>query len=222
MLTGDGPNRSERKKIEILAAARGVFLRQGYPDTGMEVVARMASVSTATLYAYFPSKAKLFEAVVDDTVRDMAEPVRHSARAEGDARVRLNALALGYATFMAEPATRAMFRMVTTERKRFEPVADQFLLSANAELGGATIRVLKDLVATGELSIPHPSWAAGQLLGMLDHATLVLGLSAGDEAQPTRPLADISADAVETFLARYGTHPATSDRAPGRPGRPIA
>jgi hypothetical protein len=32
----------------------------------------------------------------------------------------------------------------------------------------------------------------------------VLGLSAGDDAAPTRPLADISADAVETFLARYG------------------
>jgi len=39
---------------------------------------------------------------------------------------------------------------------------------------------------------------------MLDHATLTLGLAAGDEVRPTRPLRDIVEEAVETFLARYG------------------
>jgi AcrR family transcriptional regulator len=204
MLTSDGPNRSERKKTEILAAARGVFLRQGYPDAGMEVVARMAGVSTATLYAYFPSKAKLFDTVVRDTVRDMAESVRDSARIEGDARARLAALAQAYAVFMSAPTTRAMFRLVTTERRRFEEVTDFFLQSARVQLGGAAITVIDALNATGELKVEHPSWAAGQLLGMLDHSTLVLGLSAGDEAQPTRALDAIAADAVDTFLARYG------------------
>ncbi len=204
MLTGAGLNRSERKKTEILTAARGVFLRQGYADAGMEVVARMAGVSTATLYAYFPSKAKLFDVVVHDLVTHMAEPVRDSVQARGDARTRLTALALAYADFMSRPSTRAIFRMVTSERKRFEAVADHFLHSARRELGGAAITVIEDLVATGELAVDHPAWAAGQLLGMLDHPTLVLGLSAGDDALPARPLADLCADAVETFLARYG------------------
>ena len=204
MLIGAGLNRSERKKTEILTAARGVFLRQGYADAGMEVVARMAGVSTATLYAYFPSKAKLFEVVVDDVARDMAEPVRESLRAGGDARARLTAFALAYAAFMAQPTTRAMFRMVTSERRRFEGLADLFLSGAQQALGGAAIKMIEDLAASGELKVDKPSWAAGQLLGMLDHPTLVLGLSAGDEAQPARPLADLCADAVETFLARYG------------------
>ena len=204
MLIGAGLNRSERKKTEILTAARGVFLRQGYTDAGMEVVARMAGVSTATLYAYFPSKAKLFEVIVGDVVRDMAEPVRESLRARGDARARLTAFALAYAAFMAQPATRAMFRMVTNERRRFEALADLFLNGARQALGGAAIKMIEDLVASGELKVDKSSWAASQLLGMLDHPTLVLGLSAGDEAQPARPLADVCADAVETFLARYG------------------
>jgi AcrR family transcriptional regulator len=72
-------NRSERKKTEILTAARGVFLREGYAAAGMEVVARMAGVSTATLYAYFPSKAKLFEIIVHDAVGRMAAPVREAS-----------------------------------------------------------------------------------------------------------------------------------------------
>jgi AcrR family transcriptional regulator len=204
MLIGAVLNRSERKKAEILTAARNVFLREGYSAAGMEAVARLAGVSTATLYAYFPSKAKLFEVVVHDAVQILAEPVRESVRTQGDARTRLRSLALAYATFMSQPATRAVFRMVTSERRRFEAVADHFLKSAHEELGGATLKVIGDLIATGELRIDKPAWAAGQLLGMLDHPTLVLGLAAGDEAAPARSLEEISADAVETFLARYG------------------
>lgn len=216
MLMGAGLKRPERKKSDILAAARGVFLRQGYPDTGMEVVARAAGVSTATLYAYFPSKAKLFEVVVHDTVQDMAAPIRESADAEGDAQARLMALSRAYAAFSSRPATRAMFRLVTAERRRFESLADHFLRGARDELGGTAIALIQDLVRSGELSVDKPSWAAGQLLGMLDHATLVLGLAAGDHVQPGRPLEEICRDAVETFLARYGNSRVVPQPSPTR------
>lgn len=205
MLIGAGLKRSEHKKAEILAAAHDIFLKAGYADAGMEGVARAAGVSTATLYAYFPSKAELFRTVVVDSVRTMAEPVRESAKIEGDARTRLRALARAYGAFFATPSTRAMFRMVTAERRRFEAVADHFLDAAREALGGTVIQVVKELGEAGALKIDKPSWAAGQLMGMIDHATLVLGLSAGDEIQPDRPLDEVCDDAVETFLARYGT-----------------
>lgn len=206
MLAGAVLNRSERKKTEILAAARDVFLREGYSAAGMETVARVAGVSTATLYAHFPSKAKLFEMVAHDALGRMAEPVRASVETKGDARARLTSLALAYAGVMTRPATRAMFRMVAGERPRFGAVTDLALQGAHQDLGGAAIQVIEDLVQTGELATDQPAWAGGQLLGMLDHATLVLGLAAGDEAPPPRPLADLCADAVETFLARYGAN----------------
>jgi AcrR family transcriptional regulator len=204
MLIGAGLKRSGQKREEILGSARALFLREGYADAGMEVVARAASVSTATLYAYFPGKADLFKAVVLETVSGVAAPVREAARTKGDARTRLNVLTTAYATFLSRPDTRAMFRMVTAERRRFPDVAEYFLQSARDELGGAMLSVLNDLCKTGELKIDKPAWAAGQLMGMLDHVTLVLGLSAGDEVLPRRPLKDIAEDAVETFLARYG------------------
>lgn len=204
MLIGAGLKRAGHKREEILASAKALFLRQGYGDAGMEVVARTATVSTATLYAYFPSKADLFKAIVMETLSGMAAPVREAARLKGDARTRLTALATAYANLQARPETRAMFRMVNAERRRFEDVAEYVLQSARDELGGAAIAVIKDLVKAGELQVDRASWAAGQLLGMLDHATLTLGLAAGDEVEPRRPIQAIAEDAVETFLARYG------------------
>ncbi|AAK22903.1 TetR/AcrR family transcriptional regulator [Caulobacter vibrioides] len=204
MLVGAGLKRSGHKREEILGSARAHFLREGYADTGMEAIARAAGISTATLYAYFPSKAHLFRTIVMETVSGIAAPVREAVRVKGHARARLIALSTAYATFFSRPDTRAMFRMATTERRRFPEVADYFLQSARDELGGAAIAVINDLVKTGELKVDKPSWAAGQLLGMLDHVTLVLGLAAGDDVQSRRSVRSIADDAVETFLARYG------------------
>jgi len=51
---------------------------------------------------------------------------------------------------------------VTSERRRFEDVAEYLLQSARDELGGAAIAVINDLVKTGELKVEKASWAASQ------------------------------------------------------------
>ena len=44
----------------ILDAARRLFLEHGYAVTSMDVVAQLAGVSKATVYARFESKEQLF------------------------------------------------------------------------------------------------------------------------------------------------------------------
>jgi AcrR family transcriptional regulator len=61
----------------ILAAARDVFADEGY-DASMEAIATRADVGVGTLYRRFPTKADLFNAVVDAArrrVREIAEEV---------------------------------------------------------------------------------------------------------------------------------------------------
>ena len=202
--SGLGQTRSERKRKLILDAARLVFAREGFAHAGMEQVARDAGVSTATLYAHFPGKADLFRVVVEDTINTIAHRVRQSTEVDGDARARLQAFGLAYAEFYCTPNSRALFRMVIAERRRFPDLADHFRNRGRSELGGTVLAIIRDLAARGEITVEKPSWAAGQLQGMIEHATLILGLVGGDEAMPARPLDAIVAEAVETFLARYG------------------
>jgi AcrR family transcriptional regulator len=199
-----GETRSARKRKHILESARSIFAREGFSHAGMEQVARDAGVSTATLYAHFPGKADLFRVVIEDNIADIAGRVRDTASLEGDAVARLNAFGLAYAAFYCEPTARATFRMVVAERRRFPDLADHLRERGRIELGGTLIAILTDLSAAGEIVLDKPSWAAGQLQGMIEHATLTLGLIAGDEVAPVRPLGALVADAVETFLARYG------------------
>jgi AcrR family transcriptional regulator len=197
-----GDRRSEQKRREILSAARTLFASEGYADTGMEVVARMAAVSTATLYAHFPSKTDLFKAVVGAMVVDAADGIYRGMPA-GTARQRLDAFAKAYAAFCTNPGTRAVVRMVCAERRRFEDGGMQVEQRARDDIGGAAIQLIGELVEAGELKVEKPAWAAGQLLGMVEHATLLFGLVNGDAAKAHRSLDAICEDAVTTFLARY-------------------
>jgi hypothetical protein len=97
-----------------------------------------------------------------------------------------------------------MLRIVCTQRRRFTDTADAAEGRARNVIGGAAIQLIEELNEEGFLSVEKPSWAAGQLLGMIEHATLLYGLIRGDKAQTHRHLHAIGEDAVITFLSRYG------------------
>lgn len=54
------------RRIAILTVAGRTFLRQGYADASMDGIAAEVGGSKSTLYRYFPSKAALFAAYVEE------------------------------------------------------------------------------------------------------------------------------------------------------------
>lgn len=65
--------------------------------------------------------------------------------------------------------------------------------------------VIQTMIDRGEIACEKPSWAAGQLMGMVEHPVFFVPLVTGEEVRTRRTVDQIAADAVETFLARYGT-----------------
>src|SRR6201987_626105 len=51
-------------KARILDAAQRVFLKKGYQGASLDEIAEVAPASKPTIYAHFPGKEALFEAVV--------------------------------------------------------------------------------------------------------------------------------------------------------------
>jgi len=54
----------ERRRPLVLDAAFGLFMRRGYESTSMEAIAAEAGVTKPVVYACYPSKAELFEALL--------------------------------------------------------------------------------------------------------------------------------------------------------------
>lgn len=193
------------KRQAILRYARKAFVSEGYAATKIEPIAREAGVSTATLYALFDGKAELFSAVIDDAAEDFGRQMALVRAVDGDARRQLTSFALAYADFMGDPFVRAVFRLVMAERPRFQAVALRFFEKGRAEFGATLIGILMALSKAGALApIERPSWAAGNLMGMVEHPVFFVPLVTGDEIRVRRTNAEVVEDAVETFLARYG------------------
>lgn len=192
------------KRQMILRHARKAFVSEGYAATKIEPIARDAGVSTATLYALFDGKAELFTAVIDDAAEDFAEQMTRVGAIEGDAREQLTSFAEAYAGFMSDPFVRAVFRLVMAERPRFQAVARRFFEKGRETFGATLMGVLVTLSDAGALRpIRRPSWAAGHLMGMIEHPLFFVPLVTGDEVKVQRSNTEIVDEVVETFLARY-------------------
>ncbi|KPF84541.1 TetR family transcriptional regulator [Brevundimonas sp. AAP58] len=195
----------DKRRDTIVREARRFFMSQGYASTRIEPIARAACVSTATLYAYFPSKEHLFGAVIEDATEDFSRQMECVRLSDGPAREMLTGFALTYARFMGDPFVRAVFRLVMAERPRFRDVALRFFDKGRSDFGRPLIQALQTLADRGEIRFDKASWAAGQLMGMVEHPVFFMPLVTGDEVQAERSPEKIASDAVETFLARYGT-----------------
>ncbi|RZJ91966.1 MAG: TetR/AcrR family transcriptional regulator [Brevundimonas sp.] len=193
------------KRQVILRYARAAFISEGYAGARIEPIAREAAVSTATLYALFAGKSELFSAVIDDAAEQFSRQMANVRACDGDARLQLTSFAEAYADFMGDGFVRSVFRLVMAERPRFEATARRFFEKGRAEFGATLIGVLKDHQTRGGLkNMPKSSWAAGELMGMIEHPVFFVPLVTGDEVRAGRTNAEVVAHAIDTFMARYG------------------
>lgn len=76
---------------EILLGAKKLFGKHGLKKTTMEEIATAAGKGKSTLYYYFPSKNEIFEAVVEDEMRNVVKRIREAVNVSLTAKDKLKA-----------------------------------------------------------------------------------------------------------------------------------
>jgi AcrR family transcriptional regulator len=106
---------AQRNRARLLEAAEAVFAAEGI-SVPVDLIAEKAGVGVGTLYRHFPTKEKLFEAILIGRIDEIAE----------DARVRIN----------AEDAGAAFFAFLThlVEESTLKRDLIQALLGAGVEI----------------------------------------------------------------------------------------
>lgn len=74
-----GTPRGQRRRREILDAARRVFERDGYIDVNVEDIVKEADVSRGSFYTYFPSKLDAFQALTSEMGDQIDQAVTYRA-----------------------------------------------------------------------------------------------------------------------------------------------
>jgi AcrR family transcriptional regulator len=87
---------------EILSGAKRLFGKHGLKKTTMEDIATAAGKGKSTLYYYFPSKNEIFEAVVEDEMKNVVRRIREAVNAAYSAKEKLKAFLQAQITSIIE------------------------------------------------------------------------------------------------------------------------
>ena len=80
------PAKSDRRRAEIIAAARELYEEQGLSHTTVQDITARVGVTRSLFYHYFADKEAVTSAVLDDYIADYLEALSHwnASRREGD------------------------------------------------------------------------------------------------------------------------------------------
>ena len=203
------PQRSEQREAiggkaeAVLAAAEGAFLAPGFGAVSMDVIAREAGVSKATVYAHFANKEELFGAVI----ARLSERRFHGFSAEAldprDIEASLLTIASRFLDLVLSPEAIALNRTIIGEVSRFPALGEVFWAAGPERTRVQIEAFFRRAVAAGSLAIPDARLAAEQFVALARgeiHLRSLLRLEAEGD---TPGLAAAAESAVATFLRAF-------------------
>lgn len=204
---------AQRSEDAILAAARTLFLDAGYDGVNLDRVAEAAGVSRQTVYNRFGGKDALFRAMVrrhwaavmtwSDQVRATIGDVRFP-----DPAAKLVGIARAFQRFIDNADQAAFTRLVIAESRARPWIGEEFHRFGQALTLETLAEILGAMHRQGVLDCPRPDVAARQFLALINEFSLWPRVMAVGAEQANAPDPDgIVAEAVATFLCRYGRRP---------------
>lgn len=195
-------NLAEQKRQAVLTAAVKHFLAVGYGHTTLEIVAKDAGVSTATVYKHFATKSDLFGGIMAQVWQ--AERVSTSPiPIDLSPQVALMQIGQEYADLLNSPNIRPLFRLVIAEVTRFPELGKELYLRGKAPFLKRLEDYLSQQVEIGVLEIPDLAIATRQFLGMINDVIFWPHFLIIDLEQSEQETQKIIISATDTFLARY-------------------
>lgn len=209
--SGGRPTREEaaRREARIVEVATQLFMERGFDATSIDAVAEAAGVSKPTLYARYRDKRALFEAVLEERVREWLAPLT-AAEAEalqakpGGAEAVLDDLSRSLLARSQEPGAAALARCIAAQALQFPEMAK--LAYEEGWLRGvrAVGRLLDVLAAQGQIQVDDSEIAADLFLNLIlgrSSKQALYGIAFDPKAQEKRRRA-----AVALFLAGVRPH----------------
>lgn len=196
--------RTGRKFDQVVEGARKVFMADGFEGASVDDIARVAGVSKATLYSYFPDKRHLFVEVAHTECSQLAKRALDLIDLTAPPRDVLTQAGRHMVPFMLSRFAQQCFRICVAERDRFPELARAFY-AAGPEMGRQRlVDYMRKAVERGELVIDDLNMAADQFSELCKTrvwARAVFGVQTEFSQEEIEGVID---NAVETFMARFG------------------
>ncbi len=206
----------ERMRGAILAAARDLFLKEGYESASIRKIAERVELSPAAIYRYFPGKEDILFAIAETGFRLFARAMKGVVPSGDPVETLRRRLWRYYEFSKAQPGYFALMfvdRSVPRLTREWERLA--FMRDTREELNG----LIAACVSSGTFPASTEPDTVFHILATAIHGAAVIRLS--DRFIPRRNADALARDVLEAALAglRHGV-PTTFTAGAGFHGRP--
>src|SRR5207342_2387279 len=130
------------RRTQLLAAAKTVFVSQGYHAAAMDDIAVRAGVSKPVLYQHFPSKLELYLALLDQGSERLISVVREALASTDDNKERVAATMAAYYDFV--DGNEGVFRLVFESDLTSEPAVRERVDTTNRRCADLVAEVIAE------------------------------------------------------------------------------
>ena len=202
--TGQDP----RKRKQILAGAREVFLEKGFDAASMNDIARVAGVSKGTLYVYFENKEQLFVELISTEKREELFHIIELDETDHDVAAVLERCGCELMQILTRPYYIQAMRTVFSIVNRMPEIGIEFYQRGPQLCADKIAAYLRAQVEAGVVAIEDCDAAASQFIE-LAQAGVMRRLLFGIGTTPTpEEIRRRVGKAVDFFIKVYGAKPA--------------
>src|SRR5438067_4396101 len=207
----------ERRRDRILGIVTEVFLDHGYAGTTMSMISQQVGGSKATLYAYFPNKEVLCEAIFQrlcDRVLDAVDETGSAPDFEG----RLMHVGMGFIGALVSDEGVKTFQLAVEGSRANSDLARRFETIALA-VTYKLADLIKQADAQGEIAAPDPIEAANVFISLMRgdlHLRRLLNLHPEPSFEQRRLEV---ARAIRVFVAAFSAASRATSCEQGQPAR---
>jgi AcrR family transcriptional regulator len=130
------------RRLQLLGAARDVFVAQGYHAAAMDEIAERAGVSKPVLYQHFPGKLELYLALLDESAGELVRIMSEALSSTSDNRQRVPATFKAFYDYVAD--AREAFRLVFESDLSNEPAVRARVERAMYECADMVSRFIRE------------------------------------------------------------------------------
>lgn len=161
------------RRLQLLDAARQVFVGRGYHASSMEDIAEVAGVSKPVLYQHFQGKLDLYLALLDEQLAEMVGAVSTALASTTVNRERVEAVVAAFYEFV--DSHDSAFRLVFES----DLIGDQAVRERVERATADCVGPIADVIAADTGLGPDAAWLLGTALVGQAQVTSRAWLSAG-------------------------------------------
>lgn len=192
-----------RKFDQVVQGAARVFMAEGFEGASVDIIAKEAGVSKATLYSYFADKRLLFLEVARQEIARQAELITEVDHEGMTPREVMTQIGMNLAALILSKFGISVFRVVIAEAERFPEIGKQFYAKGPAVTEQRMVSYFRAAEARGQLRIEDPQLAAHQFAELCKADCFFLVLLGIKETATHEDIKRVVNGAVDMFLARY-------------------